>query len=231
MGQRAVRCSGLAALALLLLAAPRPTAALAALTAAVDTAAHTAAHTAGQGGDPTGPVVAAAALAAYLLVGWLLVVSALTLGEQLPGTLGRAAGALSRRVAPAAVRRGVALTLGLTLSAGALGSTAASASPRTPGAADARAARATASLDWPAGPPVVAPALDWAPEKPAAPGPSVVVAPGDSLWTIAAAHLPAGAGNARIARAWPSWWAANRDVLGANPDLIQPGTPLHAPPS
>jgi nucleoid-associated protein YgaU len=233
MEQRVARWSGIGALALLLLAAPGPQSALEALTAA-------------PAGDPTAPVVAAAALAAYLLVGWLLVVSLLTAGERLPGAVGRAAGGLGRRVAPAAVRRGVALTLGLTLSAGALGGTAAVASPRAPGAAGTAHTAggpanspaggpadspAAGALDWPASPsPVVAPALDWAaPEQPPATPATVVVAPGDSLWAIAADHLPAGTGNARIARTWPSWWAANRQAIGPDPDLIQPGTHLHAP--
>jgi nucleoid-associated protein YgaU len=57
----------------------------------------------------------------------------------------------------------------------------------------------------------------------------VVVKPGDSLWAIAADHLPSPATDAQIARAWPRWWAANRDAVGAAPDLIHPGLRLRPP--
>lgn len=58
---------------------------------------------------------------------------------------------------------------------------------------------------------------------------SVVVRRGDTLWHIAARHLGPGATVAEIAHEWPKWHAANRAVIGANPDLIQPGQRL-APP-
>ncbi|GAA3815006.1 LysM peptidoglycan-binding domain-containing protein [Cellulomonas soli] len=57
----------------------------------------------------------------------------------------------------------------------------------------------------------------------------VVVAQGDSLWDIAAEHLPAGATDTEIAAAWPLWFEANRGVIGDDPDLLQPGQHLHAP--
>jgi nucleoid-associated protein YgaU len=56
-----------------------------------------------------------------------------------------------------------------------------------------------------------------------------VVAPGDSLWEIAAAHADPGAVPADIAAAWPQWYAANRDVIGLDPDLVLPGTVLAIP--
>ncbi|MGN8245995.1 LysM peptidoglycan-binding domain-containing protein [Cellulomonas soli] len=58
---------------------------------------------------------------------------------------------------------------------------------------------------------------------------TVVVQAGDSLWDIAARHLPAGAGDADIASAWPQWYKANRDVIGDDPDQLQPAQVLHAP--
>lgn len=58
---------------------------------------------------------------------------------------------------------------------------------------------------------------------------SVVVQPGDTLWAIAAAHLPATAGNAAIAAAWPAWFGANAAAIGDNPHLIHPGTSLSVP--
>jgi len=57
----------------------------------------------------------------------------------------------------------------------------------------------------------------------------VVVRPGDSLWTIAAARLPAGSGLEDVARAWPLWFGANRSVIGDDPDLIVPGQHLTPP--
>ena len=52
---------------------------------------------------------------------------------------------------------------------------------------------------------------------------------GDSLWSIAARHLGPDASDAEIARAWPAWFEANRDVVGDDPDLLRPGQVLRAP--
>ncbi|WP_147917953.1 LysM peptidoglycan-binding domain-containing protein [Ruania zhangjianzhongii] len=60
-------------------------------------------------------------------------------------------------------------------------------------------------------------------------GDDYVVQDGDSLWAIAAAHLDPDASADRIAAAWPSWYETNRAAIGADPDLILPGTVLHAP--
>lgn len=60
-------------------------------------------------------------------------------------------------------------------------------------------------------------------------GRAVIVAPGDSLWTIASDRLGRGATPARIAEAWPRWYAANRAVIGPDPALIRPGAVLNAP--
>lgn len=57
----------------------------------------------------------------------------------------------------------------------------------------------------------------------------VVVQPGDSLWAITARHLGPAASDAKVAEVWPQWYAANRDVIGQNPDLLQPGQILHPP--
>jgi hypothetical protein len=53
----------------------------------------------------------------------------------------------------------------------------------------------------------------------------------DTLWGIAAARLPAGSGSAAtIGRYWRQVYAANRAAVGADPDLIHPGTRLAVPP-
>lgn len=57
----------------------------------------------------------------------------------------------------------------------------------------------------------------------------VVVVAGDCLWDIAARHLGPGATDAQIAAEWPRWYAANRHLIGDDPDLIQIGLRLQAP--
>jgi LysM repeat protein len=79
--------------------------------------------------------------------------------------------------------------------------------------------------------PATAPAAPEAAVEPA--GDAVVVQPGDSLWELAERDLATrgeSVDDAAVAQAWPSWWAANRDAVGEDPDLIQPGTRL-APPT
>ncbi len=58
---------------------------------------------------------------------------------------------------------------------------------------------------------------------------SVTVTAGDTLWSIAAARLGARAQPGDISRAWPRWFAANRAVVGPDPDHISPGQVLEAP--
>lgn len=59
----------------------------------------------------------------------------------------------------------------------------------------------------------------------------IVVRPGDTLWSIAARALPDGAADDQIARACAHWYAANRGVIGNDPDLILPGQHLVPPPA
>ena len=61
------------------------------------------------------------------------------------------------------------------------------------------------------------------------PDDEVVVRRGDTLWHLAARALGPSAAAAEIAAEWPRWWRANRDVIGADPDLLVPGTRLRAP--
>ena len=54
---------------------------------------------------------------------------------------------------------------------------------------------------------------------------------GDTLWDIAAAHLePAERSGAAIHRYWRQVYRANRSVVGADPDVIHPGTNLDVIP-
>jgi hypothetical protein len=59
---------------------------------------------------------------------------------------------------------------------------------------------------------------------------AVIVQPGDSLWSIAAARTP-HASPAAVDRAWHRWWHTNRRVVGPDPDLIYPGQRLVVPGS
>lgn len=220
-------------------------------------------------GRVTGPdavVAAAAALAAWLVLGWLALGLALTLGElvvsgrrRTPHAQGEHdAGACralaviiaSMALAPLrdAVRSSLRLsTVGLvggTVAVAAVTPTAAwaTAQPDGPGASRASAhVRLTdravppewPSLDRPAQPvstPVVAPPTAAGRGPSPSPAASTYrVETGDTLWSIAAAHLPDRATDQQIALAWPRWWHANRAVIGPDPGLIRPGQHLVVP--
>jgi LysM repeat protein len=78
--------------------------------------------------------------------------------------------------------------------------------------------------------PVLTQSRTVTPAAPAATGPgTVVVAAGDSLWAIAARHLPPGASDAQIAASWPRWYEANSGVVGADPGVIHAGQVLVVP--
>ncbi len=57
---------------------------------------------------------------------------------------------------------------------------------------------------------------------------SIVVDPGDSLWSITD-DLLGSASDTEIARAWPALYEANRDLVGHDPNLIHPGQKLVVP--
>jgi hypothetical protein len=59
----------------------------------------------------------------------------------------------------------------------------------------------------------------------------ITVRPGDTLWSIAADHLGRAASNADISAEWPRWFAANREAMGTDADLILPGQMLRPPAS
>ncbi len=58
---------------------------------------------------------------------------------------------------------------------------------------------------------------------------TVTVQTGDSLWSIAADHLPADASDAHIDTTWRSWYRTNSAVIGDDPNLILPGQHLQPP--
>ena len=57
----------------------------------------------------------------------------------------------------------------------------------------------------------------------------VVVRPGDTLWELAGRDLPREAGDRAVAERVRDIHAANRAVIGADPDLIRPGQRLRMP--
>lgn len=186
--------------------------------------------------DATGPLVALVGLLAWSCAAGLLLSAALTAGSRLPGPAGQALARVTTRLVPGAVRRSLEVALGLTLVTGALASPALAAAPAAPAPVSAPGSPA---LDHPTGGSALPGSLDWpaTPVGPGAPGralpeaphASVVVQPGDSLWSIAARQLGASPSAARVAEAWPSWWQANREVVGDDPDLLRPGAHLVPP--
>jgi hypothetical protein len=249
---------------------------------------------------PVASVLAAMALAAETLVGYVLVVLVLGSLGTLPGSMGRLAARLTSLITPVAVRRLLDLLVGGAL----LAQTALAAPPGAPpdhrwtaarleatgfspvsgpvGSAATRdsapAGLGTGWLRWPVDEPEPARARPN-PRRSAAPlppwlggGPSNaapghrdeagntgaprhggetggtqapghrdeagattvawhVVEVGDTLWDIAAARLvPSERTAANINRYWRQVYRANRSVVGADPDLLHPGTRLQVPP-
>ena len=182
--------------------------------------------------DPTAPVLAVTGLAVWALAGWLALGVVLVCAGHLPGLAGRAAGAVAARAVPVVVRRTVQVVLGAGLALGGVGV--------LPAAAEPSAAGVAVSLDWPVQ--AVSNPVAGAVANPVAgsvtrvpPPDAVVIAPGDTLWGLADRALRAGGdaapSAAAVAASWPSWWSANRDAIGSDPDLLRPGTRLLAPPS
>ncbi|MBC7374726.1 MAG: hypothetical protein H7323_12120, partial [Frankiales bacterium] len=162
--------------------------------------------------DPTAPLIAVIGFAAWVLAAYLVTAVLVTAAGGVPGLLGRLCAALAARTVPAVVRRtvGVALGAGLLLSpAGAAHAGVGGAGTQGPGVA------AAVNLDWPA---VTAPAATPVPLPAAAA--AVVVQPGDTLWGLTERWLRADGRTptaAAVAASWPSWWAANREAVGADP--------------
>ncbi|MDR6176708.1 hypothetical protein QE364_001420 [Nocardioides zeae] len=204
------------------------------------------------GGDPHATydalLVALASTALLVAAPWCWVLVALVCVDALRGA------ERQRRGCPAVLRRGVLLALGVTtavaLAQPATAITAPAADPSTTGEtavgatgatgalAGGRAASPTAELldglplpdrpDGlvPAAGPATAAAAGRGPAAGGAPRPHHVVVAGDDLWSVAVAHLPAGADDAAVLDATLALHRANADVLGPDPDLIHPGQRL-----
>lgn len=203
--------------------------------------------------------LALAGLGLAVVGGWVVLFLVALLAELLHRRGPSIAATCASRCAPALMRRLAVALLGLNLLAvpavahAATAGTAGSPGPAvaattgaagSPGQAPSAAGR-SASLAAPGPtdprPEPVSPA--WQPEPlpvdggPLVRGPSravvdaeeAVVAPGDSLWSIVAARLGPLATAADIAEVWPTWYEANRALIGDDPSLLLPGTVLQAP--
>lgn len=166
-----------------------------------------------------------AAAVAWLVVVWFVGCVALTLLGRLPGAVGRCAAGLAERVTPAVFRRLVQASLGATL----VLATSTQLAPAATASAPLHVATATGLLARPTPPSPDRP--DVKPTKPSHGRQVVRVRPGDSLWRIAATHMSGQPTDRAIAREWHRWYAANRTVIGGDPNLIVPGQRLHPPAS
>ena len=189
-----------------------------------------------------GVLAAGAAVAWWLAAG--LATAAGCAGARALGRRWSAGERFVARHAPAIVRRGLALAAGagLGLVSGVVPATAQSTDPPADIGWVATQVVTTPSPTTPPTPtptptasPATTPAVTTAAAA-ATPGTAstastaqITVRPGDSLWKIAAAHLPAGATAADTAVAWPRLYETNRAVIGANPNVIRPGQVLTLP--
>jgi nucleoid-associated protein YgaU len=153
-------------------------------------------------------LVAACTTGLALSLAWLWLVTSLTVAQVAVGSVPRGGGATRRLVFLAC---GVAVTAGTTLPAHAAGGGGADVLVGLP--LPERAVSATTTRQ----PRTTAPA---------ATGGTYVVRPGDSLWSIARSHPAPGTD---VESRWREIWRLNRDVVGADPDLIHPGQALRLP--
>lgn len=186
-------------------------------------------------------ISAAAALALLVWVALGLLVSVLAV---IPGPWGALTASVQDHVAPAAVRRWAALLLGAAIASTITPAGATATLPVSSVSTPAAPAPGWSTLDEVSRSGSAAPAPDWTPaptrdlppvslttpRQSADPAQhEVTVRRGDTLWDLAAAHLPAEATDAEIATSWQQWYVTNRAVIGPDPDLILPGQVLTVP--
>ena len=159
-------------------------------------------------GDPTSAVVVAACWLAWAGATYLSLAVVGASVPHLPGWLGRL-GAPVSALAPRSVRRAVQLVVGVAVATGIL------AGPAAAGTVAPQPTATWPSLDWPG--------LGEPTEPTTA---TIVVHDGDSLWAISGRLLRPHATTRQVAALWPRLYAANRAVIGPDPDLIHPGQRL-----
>jgi len=205
--------------------------------------------------DPVTPLLAVLAFLAEALIGYVVVILSLRTLSLLPGSIGALTGRAARLLSPGAVRKVLDLLVGGTLLAQAT-LTAMAGAPPSRGMDSIRVitAASVSSVGFvgsigPTGPAtrmgpaepqpaktrppsrrLAAPLPPWLGGGPSKPRVGYTVEPGDTLWDIAAAHLqPAERSPAKVHRYWRQIYLANRPAIGADPDLIHPGTRLDVP--
>lgn len=203
------------------------------------------------------PRTAAQSLTAYagavalVALGWLAGTVAIdVIGALTPGRVGAAAARVSDIVTPIAIRRVTTALLGATLTGVSAGAAHAaplnSASVQLPRANGATWVSATAGVPDPTftvtrkragaapnGAVVDSGAAAETPRNDRTSPPdrtssTVRVRPGDTLWGLAADQLGPHPSAAAVARSWPAWFEANRDIID-DPDVIFPGQVLRRP--
>ncbi|MBZ5737314.1 LysM peptidoglycan-binding domain-containing protein [Nocardioides mangrovi] len=171
---------------------------------------------------PDGALVAACAAVALLATAWLWLTTCVI-------AIAAVRGRTTVRGVPAPVRRVVLAACGVALVAGAV--TPADATPGAPHEDHAPITglpypdRALGGL--PGGAVLTLGRMHRAPRSTPATG--VRVTAGDSLWSIAAADLGPGAGDAAVDAHWREIYRLNRAEIGPDPDLIRPAQRLRLP--
>ncbi len=168
-------------------------------------------------------------LAAQTLAAWLALVGCVEVLASRHGGPGQFAQRLAPVMAPVLVRAAVRTVLGTAgLGLGAVcvaGPAAAAQATIGPGGPDDELGVHRPVVTAPAHPDGDVPDR----QRPCA----VTVAPGESLWAIAAEHLEARLhrepSDRAVADAWPGWYDRNRARIGHNPHLLVPGTSLRCP--
>lgn len=165
-------------------------------------------------------------LAAVALLGcaaWLWVVTSVVVVEALGGG---PAGTAPRGV-PAGVRRAVLAACGVALVSGLTQpSHAAGPHSRSTHRGDLTA---LAGLPLPDRAVAAAPPPGDVEHGPTGQPRTVLVRPGDSLWSLAARDLPATSPAALVTARWHAIYAANHSLIGPDPDVIVPGQRLRLP--
>jgi len=166
------------------------------------------------------------AAAAAAVTGWLWLVATLV-------TLDAARGLpTARRGVPVALRRALLVLCGAALTSGLAAPAMAGGTMSTGAVAPAQLLTGLRLPERAAVTPAAHP--DRAPQPTvgqATPETTVVVAPGDTLWDLAAERLGPHHGDDKTAAAWRALYALNRDLIGPDPGLIEPGQRLVLPPT
>ncbi|MFB6719495.1 LysM peptidoglycan-binding domain-containing protein [Kribbella sp. NPDC056345] len=204
--------------------------------------------------------VLAVGTVAWVAYGWLVLAVLATALEHLPGAIGTAAGVLAARITSTTSRALLRSALGVAAVTPLTVGVAQAASPHgwpTPQAGAAHPAATWRTTEPQSSVAIGATRADLhateprsavgkrvpvvggvrVPDRPGAVARyaevrlgRVTVAAGETLWGLAARELGVQATDREIGARWLQWYAANRQVIGADPNLIVPGQVLRVPP-